>query len=264
MTRRSQKRCGARAAALVVAVILAAGAAAACAPLKGGGGRPRVLLVGDSIADGLAPALGGALGGRPFESAALSGCGIVRGRTYNWDGTEHGYAAACDGIVWSRHEDYLRVHRPDIVVWLGIVELLPRGVDFSLYTPGTLPAPPGSITGAAADAKLLDLMNEAWGHLTSKGARLAILTMPPPTTSDNFIDQRTAHLNSLLKQFAGQHPENTAVFDLAAFVCPPAGQPPCPEQLDGVTIRKSDFHTHFTSEAAALVAPVIAQVLLGG
>jgi hypothetical protein len=237
--------------------------AAACVPLKGRS-SPRVLLVGDSIAYGLAPYLGGALAGRPFQSAAVAGCGIIRGRTYNWDGTEHPYAEACDGVIWGRHEEFLHNFDPDVVVWLGIVEALPRGVDFQLYTPGTWAAPPGSITGPAADAKIIDLMNEAWGHLTSRGARLAVLTLPPPTAdAANQLDVRTAHLNNLLMQFAAQHPENTAVFDLASLVCPPAGQPPCDEVWNGVTVRTSDFHVHFTPEAAALIAPIIANVITG-
>ena len=238
--------------------MLAVAVAGACTPVKGGPRGPKVLLVGDSIAYGFAPALGAALGGRPFESAAVSGCGIVRGRTYNWDGTEHPYAAACDAVIWGRHEEFLQSFDPDIVVWLGIVELLPHAVDNGLYTPGPIPGP--GTYGPAADAKLVELMNEAWGHLQSRGARLVVLTMPPPTTSVDYLDQRTVHLNALLRYFASLHPENTKLIDLAALVCP--GGLPCPEQIDGITLRKPDFHTHFTDAGAAYIAAGIAQLIL--
>jgi hypothetical protein len=249
--------------ALTLAVAFAV--SAACAPTKKGPPHPRILLVGDSIAEGFASSLQGAVGGRPFESAAIRGCGILRGRIADFQGTEVPWAEACDAVTWGRHEEFLDRFQPDIVVWLSIIEIQPRRVDGDLYTPtGPNLSGPG-IAGTAGDAKILELMDEAWGHLTSHGARLVVLTMPPPESPfEDAKDERTEWLNVLLKTFASRHPENTRLIDLAAIACPPAGETPCPVVVDGIRIRLDVTRVHFSPEGAAWAAARVGPLIAGG
>lgn len=217
---------------------------AACAPLKSGpGGHPRIMLVGDSIGYEVSGPLRlyfGA-GGQALDTAAQSGCSIVRGYVTEFDGTALPVSATCDSAAWNIHEEHLRNFRPDIVIWLGIIETFPRVVDGGFYVPGPWTVPPGVTAGAAGDLKLLELIEEKRGQFESKGARLVFLTMPPPLDTRDDRPQRVAHVNNLLKQYVRDHPQ-AGLVDFAAMACPPAGQPSCPVTVDGIELRPDKFH----------------------
>ena len=72
--------------------------------------------------------------------------------------------------------------------------------------------------------------------------------------------QRALHLNDLFRQYAAAHPDRVAVLDLAALVCP-AG-PPCPTEVEGVTLRPVDGG-HFAGDGPAWVAPRVLDRLVG-
>ena len=84
------------------------------------------------------------------------------------------------------------------------------------------------------------------------GARVVLLTQPAeapgpsifgnhplivPTAKD---DADFVRYNTLLRNFAAQHPHDVTLIDLAARVC--AGGPPCPTVVDGMIIRYDGVH----------------------
>jgi hypothetical protein len=120
------------------------------------------------------------------------------------------------------------------------------------------------IESASGFQTIYDLVDQAVQRLTSTGARVAFLTMPPQASADDVADPsaevqaRYRLMDELLEWYAYQHPATTFVVDLSAKVCP--GGAPCPEVVDGVRPRPIDGH-HFGSEGGAWVAPwIVAQL----
>ena len=225
--------------------------AAGCAPLKGGGQRNRVMLVGDSVAHSVTPELAWSFGARgwAFEPAAQQGCGVVRGVIADLLGVPLFWAHACEGAIWNMHEYRVDTFRPSVVLWFGYLEEWPRHVDGGVYSPGPW-AVPSAITGQPADEKILALIEEKWAQFTRYGAKVVFVTMPPPATEHA---ERAAHLNNnLLKRFVLEHPGSTALIDLAAMACPPTGTPPCPTVVDGIELRPDSVH--FSPAGAGWVA----------
>jgi SGNH domain (fused to AT3 domains) len=239
---------GALAAILVVA-------AAACAPAKKGPPGPRVMLVGDSIAHSMQGHLAFAVGARGwgFEPSAQQGCSVVRGVITDFVGGPLPSAHPCDQAMWGVHQEKVDRFRPSVVVWLDFFEVFPRLVDGGYFTPGTVGGPAGSTTGAAADAKILQLIEEKRVQFTAHGAKLVFVTVPPPPPGEDTLDMhrlRIPHLNGLLRTFVIEHPGTTALIDLAALACPPNGQA-CPPS----NLRTDGFH--FSGTGAKFAAEQI-------
>lgn len=220
--------------------------------------RPvRIAWAGDSIAGSLADAVAaeGAARGVEVLRMATPGCGMVRGLPADDSLTAIPWAAACDGSI-ATHNREVAATGADVVTWLSTWETANRIVDGQGYEFGT---PDG-------DAVLLALIDESAQQLTAGGARLVFLTMAPNTTGprrptvDPVADQRALHLDELLRTYARAHPDRVAVLDLAAVVCPSG--PPCPTEVEGVTLRPDDGG-HFAGDGPAWVAPRIFDRLLG-
>jgi hypothetical protein len=243
-----------------VLVALAAIAAVACAPTKKGPPGPRVMLVGDSIGFDLGDPLAFAIGARgwAFHPAAFPGCGVVRGVFADFEGNPPPQAAFdCDAAIWGVHDAQVSEFGPSVVLWASIHEDLARYVDGGYYAPGHWPLPPPGIFGEDGDNKLLALIDEKRAQFTRSGARLVFVTMPPPVITTFEHHERVAHLNDLLKRFVISHPGDTALIDLAALACPPAGLPPCPAGVGGIQLRGPDG-VHFTPAGASWAAQQIA------
>jgi hypothetical protein len=233
------------AGALLVAVL----AATACAPVKSGPPTGGVLMVGDSISFELTPALHVEVGarGRPFNSASIPGCSVIRGRPALDDPpfyTPFDWAPVCDN-VWGAHEEHLYRFRPRAVVWLSIIETYPRWVDGLILDP--YPQTP------VTDDWLNQLTEDAYRHLTAYGGGLVIVTMPPATNPKDDLPTRMNLLNHRLRQFVASHPD-VGLVDLADMACP--GGPPCPEYVGNIYLREPDG-IHFSDEGAAWAAAVI-------
>jgi len=230
--------------------------AAACTPVKGQlGGHPRTMLVGDSIAHSIQGhlAFSFAARGRAFEPSAQLGCSVVRGVITDFQGGPLPSANPCNEAMWGVHQTKVDTFRPDVVLWLDFFEGFPRQLEDGYFTPGTFPAPPGSISGPTADARILQLIEEKRAQFTAHGAVLVFVTVPPPPPGQDTPDQhrlRIPHLNNLLKRFVLEHPGTTALIDLAAIACPPAGEscPPSGLRTDGF---------HFSSDGATWAAEQI-------
>lgn len=212
---------------------------------------------GDSVPDSLADAITAEAAARGVRvvDRTTSGCGMVRGLPADENLAPIDFVRACDAAVPVHQRDTAAM-RPDVVTWLSTWETANRLVDGQGMRFGT---PEG-------DATLLALIDESVARLSAFGARVVFLTMPPNTTGPNrpvvtAADAAAAvHLNDLLTQYAAAHPDVASVLDLAALVCP--GGPPCPTEVEGVTLRPVDGG-HFAGDGPGWVAPRVLDRLLG-
>jgi SGNH domain (fused to AT3 domains) len=210
-----------------------------------------ILVVGDSVADSLGGALilQAASRGIALVSRVRPGCGLITGVPAYPTGSPIPWGPTCDNGTTQFLSDSMHLANPQVVLWLSTWETADRIVDGRFYPFGT----------PAADAVLLQKLDEARATLTSGGARLVMLTVAPhavhsDTTSgdDSVDDAKYLHLDALFRLFAAQHPESVTVVDLAAIVCPTG--PPCAEYVDGVRLRPHDGG-HFAGDGPAWVAP---------
>ena len=87
---------------------------------------------------------------------------------------------------------------------------------------------------SAWNSVMLQRMNDRVVEFLATGAKVILLSEPPPLhsgTSVDAIDVDYEHMNALLKEVAARHPHQVAVVNLAARVCPPG--PPCPLVVAG-------------------------------
>lgn len=220
--------------------------------------RPvRIAWAGDSVAFTLRNAMAAEANARGVQlvDRSLPGCGMVRGSPADSNLVPYGFVTSCDAEIPDA-QWVTAGTGADIVTWLSSWETSNRIVDGAGYVFGT---PEG-------DAKLLALVDESVARLTSGGARLVFLLNPPPTsgrirpTIDLQAVADMAHLDDLLRVYASQHADRTAVLDLSPIACP--GGSPCPTEVEGVTLRPDDGG-HFSEAGAAYVAPRLADLLLG-
>ena len=218
----------------------------------------RVLLLGDSVAFTLGDALTAeaAKQGVTLRAIARLGCGMTTGIALNDDGTrvEWGPGCASDDVGYQNRT--LDEVDPDTVMWLSTWELSDYEVDGKRLRFGT----------PAFDRWLLGEMEATRRRVTDRGARLALVTLPPQAetpTRDAPPEQakKTAHLNELFRQFAAQHPDDVVITDLAEMVCP--GGAPCPSTVDGIVLRPEDGQ-HYKADGAAWVAPRLIKRLYAG
>lgn len=220
--------------------------------------RPtRIAWAGDSVADSLAQAVAAEANARGIQlvNRTTSGCGMVRGLPADDQLVPISFVRACDGGIPPNNAG-TGASGADVVTWLSTWETANRVVDGQAYVFGT---PEG-------DAKLLELIDESAQQVMAGGARLVFLTMPPNTTGPNrpvVTDEdtrRALHLDDLLRQYAAAHGDRVAVLDFASIVCPTG--PPCPTEVDGVTLRPVDGG-HFAGDGPAWVAPRLLDALVG-
>lgn len=219
------------------------------------GATARLLLVGDSVAYTLHPALDAEVTARgiAFAGATAPGCGMVGGTPLGRDGAEPSWTATCAATVPALHERFVAEFDPDVVVWLSTWESLPRRVGDRVLQPGD----------PALDAWLLDAMGEVVDRLTAGGATVVVLTVPPEVDAatgdaEPAWNDDLQHLNGLFRRLAATSGGRVRIVDLAEIVCPSR---PCPPYVDGVTLRPDDG-VHYGPEGARWVAArVIGPVL---
>jgi hypothetical protein len=109
-------------------------------------------------------------------------------------------------------------------------------------------------------AEMLRRMDAELARITKYGAKVAMLTIPPPapneaegTANDSTREVDVAsyeRLDRIQREFAARHPDSVVLIDLAKRVCP--GGAPCPEEVRGVRLRPDG--RHFTPTAGAIEA----------
>ncbi|HZP28662.1 MAG TPA: acyltransferase family protein [Acidimicrobiia bacterium] len=212
----------------------------------------RVLLVGDSVMASLQPALRAVAAARgvALASIAVPGCGTIAGEPLGPGDARYSWTAGCGRNIPDLQSSAVAQNRPDVVVWLSGWESADRILGDKTVR---IESPDGFQT-------VYDLVDQAVQRLTSTGARVAFLTMPPQTSADDVahpsteLQRRYRLMDELLEWYAYRHPATTFVVDLSTKVCP--GGPPCPEVVDGVRLRPVDGH-HFSADGGAAVAPWI-------
>ena len=217
-----------------------------------------MLLVGDSVADTLRPALAdqAAIRGIRFTAQVRPGCGLVTGIPAYPTGTAIPWGPGCaDGTI-SYLSTAVQQASPQVVVWLSTWETADQLVNGQFYTFGT----------PAADTMLLQEFEQSREILTAGGARLVMVTIAPRAehsatvpNDDPAQDQQYLHLDELLRTFAAQHTDSVTVVDLAKIVCPSG--PPCPVDVDGVDLRPNDGG-HFAGDGPAWVAPRLMDAIM--
>ena len=112
---------------------------------------------------------------------------------------------------------------------------------------------------------MLERLEESRRLITANGARLMLVTNAPRAErAETYVrkpedDERIVRLNRLFREFADAHPESVSVVDLDEIVCPKG--PPCPEEVDGVTLRPRDGG-HYEGDGPRWVAPRLLDAVL--
>ena len=219
---------------------------------------PRVIgVVGDSVAASLVPGLEREAGARGIgiASAAIAGCGAAGGVLLDDQGQPFSWSDDCERAVPIVQDEITAKYHPELVLWLSTWETQDRVIGGNRMRFGT---PEG-------DRELLHEMEATLTRVTANGARLVMLTPPPPVMGRNGPPDpdrlaKTAHLNRLIDLFAYLHADRVEVVDFAAIVCP--NGVPCPTEMDGMRLRPDG--AHFTEETSAWAASRLLVAVLDG
>lgn len=211
--------------------------------------RPtRVVLIGDSVAASLGGELGGALGlqGVTYADSSFPGCGVIEGDPASPQGAPIEITKACSAAIPRNQRDVVARVGPDLVVSLSSWEVRDRIVD-GRWDPWATPA---------SDETILRLFREMTDRVTAGGARLALVTLPDPVSSDlGPVDPdmvaRHRHLNELLAEVARRDPQRVSLVRMDDIVCP---TDPCPTEVGGIVLRPKDGTHYDDPDAATFVA----------
>ena len=214
-----------------------------------------ILLVGDSVADTIGPALvaEGAKEGLSVTSSARSGCGLIIGIPTAPDGVPVPWGKNCSDGVTEFLTSRIVENNPALVIWHSSWETASRIVDDQFYKFGT----------KEADTLILKEIDKSVDILRSQGAQVVLMTNPPRAENTSVLarsdeeDAQIEHLNGLFFRYAFTHPE-VRVLDLTPIVCPNGS--PCGEYVDGVRPRPRDGG-HYEGDGPAWVAPKIIKAL---
>ncbi len=163
------------------------------------------------------------------------------------DGSQIVWGEACASGTAEYQSGTVRDVAPNAVLWLSTWETSDAIANGGTVRFGT----------RVGDEALLRELEAARARLGIDGAKLVLMTVPPPADTSEVkplrADEGTRrdHLNHLFREFAAQHPDTVTVADLASIVCPKAT---CPATVDGVVLRPRDGN-HFEGGGPAWVAP---------
>lgn len=218
----------------------------------------RILVVGDSVALSLGYYFDpGLVGGATAKTKAVLGCGVVDGITL-YGGRSFPSRPECQTWPTEWHEG-VTTFRPNLaVVVVGAWEVFDREVDGRLLKVGT----------PEWRSYLAGQLDQGLRILTSGGARVALLTVPcfaqprlgiGDGSGERDDQARVAAVNGVLSELGARHPQQVAMVDLGAFVCPDGH---AVDQLNGVKLRSDGVH--FTAGGARLawqwLGPELAKV----
>jgi peptidoglycan/LPS O-acetylase OafA/YrhL len=221
-------------------------------------GKP-VLIAGDSQAYSLGTFADGALMKRlgfALVTRGSLGCGLVGGDVF-YAGSFHSPPQGCND--WQpKVGEAVKNTNPDVaVLLLGAWELFDHRVNGTVMRFRT-PAFQAQLERALEDARVT---------LTSRGARLLLLTTPCFNATSGTHDivatlddsRRVDWINSIVTRFARAHPNDTTLADLHQLLCP-----------NGTAVRTQDGKqlrydgVHFTTDGANMVmrwlAPTVKQL----
>jgi peptidoglycan/LPS O-acetylase OafA/YrhL len=206
--------------------------------------RPRILVVGDSVAETVGRGLerwGSSTGKAVVSNSAFGWCAIGRGGVAYLFGTHPRDQVGCND--WSKRWD-VEPFRPDVVMVLSTLwELFPR----------ELPQWNGkrSIGDPDYDDWLISEYLSAIKFLSADGARVVWLTAPCTRSKDPKEIAQIRYLNRMIKGLETRvAPETLRVIDLYARVCPKGS---FSYSLGGIDDARADG-LHFTDGGADWLA----------
>jgi hypothetical protein len=147
------------------------------------------------------------------------------------------------------HEQLIREHDPDLVIWHSTWETADRLLDETLLRFGT----------SDHDAALAREIEIVFERLNARGAQVVILVAPPNAPSSFVADPDPTKMLHLADQLAiaAARFDALSLVDLNPIVCP--GGPPCPERIEGLTLRPDGGH--YSDEAAVWLVEQFADAL---
>ena len=182
-----------------------------------------------------------------LSAAVRPGCGVITGTPVAPDGTVVSWGKACSDATPSYEVQQAQSSHAKVIVVLSTWEDADRIVNGKLV----------KFDSPQADAVWFSLLDQMRARLTSQGAKLLLVVMPPPAEfSDNGpadpdAVHRMVRLGQLYERYAAARP-GVGLVDLSSIVC--AKGPPCAEYVDGIRLRPADGG-HFQAPGAAWVAP---------
>ena len=213
-----------------------------------------VALVGDSVAGSLAPAMSDAFtsAGFTFLDAHVHGCGVASGLTVTETGERFPWSDECVERVPVVHDQLIREHDPDLVIWHSTWETADRLLDEAFLEFGT----------PEHDTALADEIETVFERLTAGGAEIVILVAPPNAPNPFIAEPDPTDMLHLADQLeiAANRFDDLSLLDLNPIVCP--GGPPCPEIIDGLTLRPDGGH--YSDTAAVWLVAQLTDTLLAG
>ncbi len=233
---------------MLVVAALAIGVTGTSAPAQAtyaqSPGAPRILVVGDSVAFGLAWALPREIASRAnIYDGGMIGCGVLRSQPKRTEGHDYG----CQTRLASWQRDLDQFH-PDLSIQLqGAYEVFDQRVGQTTYR-----------FGSDAFAKYYqDELALNARTLSAKGGAVVYLTTPcqferpagglASGALERRDPKRTAWLNGQLREFAKSNP-SVRLLDLASYLCPNGRFRP---EINGVKLYRDGLH--FTPAGAKLV-----------
>ncbi len=212
-------------------------------------------VIGDSVAASIVPGLEAEATSRGVTVAGgtIPGCGATDLFSLDDEGNPFSWSDDCLTAVPEVQRKLVAEAAPDVVLWLSTWETADRLIGSDRVRFGT----------ERSDAAILRGMADTLDRVSSGGARVVMLTVPPRAerqdgrhVRDGF--EATAHLNALVQEFAFAHADRVQLLDFANIVCP--GGPPCPTKVDGAWLRPDGIH--FTAETSGWAATRLLEVVL--
>ncbi len=220
----------------------------------------RVLLVGDSVANSLAPGLEHFASTDGFElwNAAVPGCGLASDLGQRFTAGWESQPPVCAPGWRDRWPQHIADWNPDVVVaLLGAQDTFDRRIDGNVLR----------FDEPGGEQLALDELQQAVDIFDSRGARVVFLTAPyyvPGWPQQIDLDRSQYNpawidrWNALLRETAARNPGKVKVLDLNK-VLDPSGH--WTDSVDGVTVRISD-KMHLTVAGAELAAAALVPQML--
>jgi hypothetical protein len=218
---------------------------------------PRLVLVGDSVADSFSAAVAAEAQrrGASFSRSVKPGCGILPGLPTTRSGFTPAWAAGCASNVdnWRREAAAIPA---DLVLYLSTWDGSTRLLGDTFVDPITM-------TGFQTFS---DLVRETVDAIAPPGSGRSVVLLAEaiPTrgsvsgdaTPERILEARVHR--AVLRNVARSDPDRVRLVDLGQWLCPLG--PPCPEIVDGIVARAEDGG-HFSHEGAAWFAPRLLDAL---
>ena len=195
----------------------------------------RMVLVGDSLATSIGPALtrSAAAEGLFLYNGARNGCSQIDGITTTPSGGLFPWSLGCASGNAEFQHNVVNDYEPELIIWFSTWE----GVDRILGDTWVRFATFGG------NPRIIGEIDVAVARLTAGGARLVIVIpvpVPPGSSSMHDAIPRLGHLSTVLREYARVHADKVYVVELSELLCP-AG-PPCPATVNGAVPRPDGMH----------------------